>query len=167
MLGRRQENARRILQQLLRSDAEDDVFALRGVNLRERDLEIRVERRAVEWIAVGLGKLSENRIDRHLAGAERVLVAADTDGLHSGGETGTHHASAAVAVLLHEFGHVFFVAASRQPLTRVIDVPTPDTLKETAARHRHELLLQLPNERKTGRKIVKHCDGISSGSYAA
>src|SRR5581483_2916635 len=144
VLGRRQEHARRILQQLLRSDAEDDVLELRVVDLRDENLEVGIKRRAVERIAVGLGEFSEDRIDRVLTGTERVFVAADADGLHPRGEI-RPHTSATVSALL-QFGHEIFMSAGRQPLASVVNVPRSQTLKETAARHRHELLLQLPNQ---------------------
>ena len=40
---------------------------------------VAVVRRAVERIAARLGELAENRVERRLAGPERILVAADAD----------------------------------------------------------------------------------------
>src|SRR6267142_3907206 len=135
MPGRRQEDPRRVLQQLLRSDAEHHVLALRAIQLGDEDLEIRIERRAVEWVAIGFGELPENRVDGGLARAKRVLVAADPNGFHSGRELGTRHAGALTALL--ELSHEVLVAACRQPFTGMAGRSRSQALKETAARHRH------------------------------
>src|SRR6266508_1048115 len=139
MLRRRHEDASRVLQQLLRADAEHDVFALAVVYLRHEDFEIPLVRRAVERIAIGLGKLAEDRVDGRLARAKRVLVAADTNRFDSRRELWSHAAGALASALLHEFRHVCFVAARRHEFGGVRGTTQSQTLKETAARHRHEI----------------------------
>src|SRR5205814_3764306 len=99
-------------------------------------LEVRIERRAVERVAVGLGELAEDRVDRGLAGTERVLVAADTDGFHSRRKVGTHSRSALTA-LLHRLGHQLLVTASGHEGGGMRRATHSQALKETAARHRH------------------------------
>src|SRR6185503_17362696 len=135
-LGRRREDAHPVAQDLLRADAEHDVLALGVVQLRDEDLEIRVERRAVERIAVGLGELAEDRVDRGLAWTERVLVAADTNGFHSRREIRTRRPGCLALLRERDF---FFMAASGDEGERVRRPTYSQALKETAARHRHGL----------------------------
>src|SRR5262249_3137499 len=71
--------AHRHLEDFLRAGAEDDVFGLHLVLLGERLDERGVGRRAVERVAPRFGELAENRVKGRLAGAERILVAADAD----------------------------------------------------------------------------------------
>src|SRR5439155_4282442 len=103
---------------------------------RDQDLEVRVGRRAVEWIAIGLGEFSEDGIDRGFSGTERVLIAADADSFHSRWEVRAH-AAAALAALLHRFRHHFFMTASGHERGGVRIPSHSQALKETAARHRH------------------------------
>jgi hypothetical protein len=63
----------------LRPGAEHDILRLDLVLRDDRRGQIRLARRTVERIASRFGKLSENRVERGLAGPERVLVAADAD----------------------------------------------------------------------------------------
>ena len=79
--GRRRERADRALEDLLRAGAEDDVLGLGAELRRDGGDERAVGRRAVERIASGLGELAHDRVERRLARAERILVAADADGL--------------------------------------------------------------------------------------
>jgi hypothetical protein len=94
----------------------------------------------LKGVAIRLGEFSENRVDCGLARAERVLVAADANCLHSRRKLRSVHA--ALTALLHEC-HVFFVAARGHEFGGVRGTTSFQTLKETAARHRHGILLQL------------------------
>jgi hypothetical protein len=134
VLGGRHEDACRVLQQLLRPDAEDDVLALRAVQLGDQDLEVGVKRRAIERVAVGLGEFPEDRVDRGFAGTERVLIAADTNGFHSRREV--RSPGGTLAALLHRFSHEFLVTARGHEGGSVRAIHS-QALKETAARHRH------------------------------
>src|SRR5438067_120125 len=91
-------------------------------------LEIRVERRAVERIAVGFGELPEEGVDHGFAGTERILVAADPDCLDSRRKLRTIHAAAALPLL--KFGHVFLVTACRHELRCMARTSDAQTLKE-------------------------------------
>ncbi len=82
--GRRRERADGALQNLLRAGAEHDVLGLGPELRRDGGDERAVGGRAVERIAPGLGELAHDRVERRLARAERVLVAADADGLDAG-----------------------------------------------------------------------------------
>ena len=82
--GRRREGADRALQNLLRAGAEHDVLVLGPELRRDGGDEGAVGGRAVERVAAGLGELAHDRVERRLARAERVLVAADADGLDAG-----------------------------------------------------------------------------------
>ncbi len=126
MLGRRQEDARRVLQQLLRADAEHDVLTLPGVQPGDQDFQIGIERRAVERVAVGLGE-----------GTERVFIAADADSFHSRREIRAHAAAALAALLQHRFCHELFVATGGHEGGSMRAPTHSQALKETAARHRH------------------------------
>ncbi len=130
VLGRRQEHARGVLENFLRADAERHVLALRRVQLRDQDFQIGVERRAVERIPVGFGKLAEDRVDRGLARTERILVAADADDVNPGWRGGT------LAPLLG-FRHVFLVATRGHEFSGRMAPANSQPLKETATRYRH------------------------------
>ena len=82
--GRRREGADRALQNLLRAGAEDDVLGLGAELRRDGGDEGAVGGRAVERVTPGLGELAHDRVERRLARAEGVLVAADADGLDAG-----------------------------------------------------------------------------------
>src|SRR5207302_8385423 len=77
--GGRRERAHRALQDLRRSRPQDDVLGLGLVLGRERGDEVALARRAVERVAARLRELAEDRVERHFAGPERVLAAADPD----------------------------------------------------------------------------------------
>jgi hypothetical protein len=137
VLAWREEHARRILQQLLRPDAQDHVLALRGVEPRDQNLEIRVQRCAVERIPIGLGKLAEDSVDRGFPGTERVFIAADANAFHSRRKIGTHATRATLAAGLLRFRHQLFVAAGGHESSGMGVLSQSQALKETAARHRH------------------------------
>src|SRR5262249_15798836 len=99
VLGRRQEHARRIFQDFLRPHAERHVLALPAIQLRQQDLEVCVERRAVERITVALAKLAEPRVARGLAGTGGIFIAADTDAFDSGRGRRTLLTAAALTAL--------------------------------------------------------------------
>jgi hypothetical protein len=134
VFGRRHEDVRRVFQQLLRPDTKHHVLAFAIVQLGNEDLEVRVEWRAVERIAVGLGELPEDRVDRGFTGTERVFVAADANGFHSRREIRTRGAGG--LPLLRE-RDLFFMTASGDEGRRVRGPTDSQALKETAARHRH------------------------------
>ena len=96
--------------------AEDDVgrldAELRGDGRAQRAL----GRRAVERIAAGLGKLPHDRVDRRLAGTERVLVAADPDRLHARRQ---HRPGPAGGWRLRRLRLIVLVPASREPQGRI------------------------------------------------
>src|SRR5579864_7946306 len=91
----RDERTHRVLEDFLRARTEHDVLGLDLVLRRERGDEVRVLRRAVERIPVGLRELADDRVENHFAGTERILVAVDAYLFHTGGELGPLPAAAA------------------------------------------------------------------------
>ena len=76
---RRRERADRRLEDLLRAGAQHDVLGLGLVQRRDRLDELAFVRRAVERITSRFGEFAEDRVEHRLAGAQRILVAADAD----------------------------------------------------------------------------------------
>src|SRR4029079_18901663 len=99
------------------------------------------------------GALAEDGIDRGFPGTERVFIAADANAFHSRRKIGTHAARATLAAGLLRFRHQLFVAAGGHESSGVGVLSQSQALKETAARHRHGILLQLCGGRKTELRV--------------
>ena len=128
---RRRKGAHGILENLLRAGAKHDVLGLRVEFRGDGRGQIRFTRRAVERVASGLGKLRKDRVERHLAGPKRILVAADADF-----GAGRRSERARRAAVLLRFGEMRLETARGQERARELG-PCPSDPKEIAARHRH------------------------------
>ena len=118
--SRRRECTNGALEDFLRSSAEHDVLRF-GVELRGDGRDQRaVGRRAVERVASGLGELADDRIERGLAGPERILVAADTDWLDARRQLRPGRLSTLSGLRL-----ILLVAAGRDPERGVPSIRGP------------------------------------------